>query len=250
MRSAAAWDRVSGLCREARMASRGIPHGVTLRSLGDMKSEARRMEALARAGLVGKRPLLLKQVHGARVATVQAATEPAVISAQTAGRSGSGTAREENGLRADGWLSTVRGLPVAVYVADCLPIFLWDKDLQAAGVVHAGWRGLAAGMPRAAVEAFRRLGLRPADLCASIGPHAGPCCYGVKPEVRKHFRAESSMGDRLDLGAEAKAQLVDAGLPAAAVAVSSDCTICSPEEFFSHRRDRGDSRILAFIALP
>jgi len=231
-----AWLRVGGLCRDERLERLGVAHGVSLRVLGDMKSAACRARALAQGGLAGKAPRLLKQVHGTEIVTILAAGE-------------------ENIARADGWVSAARGVPVAVYVADCLPIFLWDEGLRAVGVLHAGWKGLAAGMPAAAVSAFRSLGLEADGLCVSIGPHAGPCCYRVGAEFRSLFRAESFVSDargglRLDLGVEAKARFVEAGVDARNVRVSGDCTICAAEDFFSFRRDRMERRILAFIARP
>ena len=243
----AAWPRRGGLCIEPRLAALGVPHGVSLRTLGDMKSAACRERALARGGLAGRTPRLLHQVHGKKVIAISAAP--------SASQSAEGTAREEDSIRADGWVSTVSGLPVAVYVADCLPIFLWDARLEAVAVLHAGWRGLAAGMPQAAVSTLRSLGFDAGRLCAAIGPHAGPCCYRVGPELLRHFRAESFVDDgegglRLDLGAEAKARFVEAGLAAGNVRVCRDCTLCSADDFFSFRRDKMDRRILAFIARP
>jgi len=267
-----------------------------------MKNVDCRAQALSRAGLGGGRaPLMLRQVHGAKVVTIRegetlpgapaaglsaagAAREETpsaligasgavreengmrtegVRAAPLASQSAKGTAREEDGLRADGWVSTVRGLPVAVYVADCPPVFLWDRELEAVAVIHAGWKGLAAGVLRAAVEAFRAIGVPARRLSAAIGPHAGPCCYRVGPELRKYFRAESFIDGpgaagagreenvlRLDLGAEAQARLVEAGLEPGSVRICADCTICGPEHFFSYRRDKMDRRILAFLARP
>jgi len=96
-----------------------------------MKVPANMEEALSRAGLARKTPLLLKQKHGMIIH-----------------RAAPGQKR----LEGDGWVSDVSGLPVAVYSADCIPLLVWDRDLKAVGAFHAGWRGLAAGMVEAAVE--------------------------------------------------------------------------------------------------
>jgi hypothetical protein len=202
-----------------------------------MKLPENMEEALSRAGLGRRAPLLLKQKHGA---VIHCASKELL-----------GKTPLPVG---DGWVSDLPGEPVAVYAADCLPVFLWDKDLRAVGAFHAGWRGLAADMMGAAVSVFQGLGLAPGSLRAAVGPHAGPCCYQVGEELRRHFAPESllerSNGLFLDLGAEARVRLVEAGLDPGEVSVSSDCTICSPEGFFSWRREGKDRRILAFIALP
>ncbi len=106
------------------------------------------------------------QVHGAHVRPV--------------GREHGGTV--QNGT--DGLLTTTPGLMLLFRFADCVPLLLWDPVHRAVGLVHAGWRGVAGGIVRAAVDAFvRHAGSRPEDLWAGIGPAIGPCCYQVGPEV-------------------------------------------------------------------
>jgi YfiH family protein len=196
-----------------------------------MRFGAARERALAASGWTSSAPLLLKQVHGTRIELA-------------------GECREER-PRADGWIVARRGLAAAVYVADCLPVFLWDDEgAEAVGVVHAGWRGLAAGVLEAAVRGFESLGIAPRRLAASVGPHAGVCCYRVGPELKDRFREESFSGSRLDLGAEARFRLAGAGLDEASIAVSRDCTVCSPRDFFSFRREKARAWTLAFAALP
>jgi YfiH family protein len=123
-----------------------------------------------------------------------------------------------------------------VMTADCLPIAIAGGG--AVAILHAGWRGLAAGVIGEGVKAVRELGTAGA-LAAAIGPGAGPCCYEVGDEVREAFAAHGAevlRGANVDLKAIARAQLDTAG-----VSVVHDvglCTICS-EQFFSHRRDHG-----------
>jgi polyphenol oxidase len=126
---------------------------------------------------------------------------------------------------ADGQVTTARGVAAMVLVADCLPVALAGAD--GVGVVHAGWRGLAAGVLEAGVEAT-------GAVAAAIGPGIGPCCYEVGDEVSAVF---GTQGPTLDLKAVARA-----GLEAAGVQEIHDCglcTACDPHRFFSHRRDRG-----------
>lgn len=222
--------RTGALHVEARLAALGVRHGVTTRALGNMKSADSRRKALAAAGLSGD-ALLLKQVHGTAIL-------------ETASLAGVEDARQ-----ADGWITAEPGVTVAVYVADCLPIFVWDRQGAAAGVFHAGWRGLAAGMPRAAARAFRRFGIGPERLAAAVGPHAGACCYAVGPDVASKFGPEAHRSGKLDLGAEARRQLQESGVASEHVSVSEACTVCSAEEFFSYRREKADRRMLAFLSI-
>ncbi len=133
----------------------------------------------------------------------------------------------EGGEEADGQVTTRPGVAAIVLTADCLPVALAGPG--AAGVVHAGWRGLAGGVLEAGVAA---LGSGP--VVAAIGPGIGPCCYEVGDDVRAVF---ASSERTLDLKAVARARLEAAGVRE--IHDCGLCTACDPQRFFSHRRDRG-----------
>lgn len=146
---------------------------------------------------------------------------------------------------ADGQATNAPGLAPLVLTADCLPITIATHGAVAS--VHAGWRGLDAGVIGEGVTAVRELG-GDGPLEAAIGPGAGVCCYEVSDDVQARFEAFGPSvrhGENLDLKAIARAQLVEAD-----VQVVHDvglCTICGPD-FFSHRRDRGMTGRQAGIA--
>ena len=106
-------------------------------------------------------------------------------------------------------------------------------DSIAVAIVHAGWRGIAAGVLEAGVDAIRRLGGH-GPIHAVAGPAAGACCYEVGPEVHEVFGHAHRHGRRIDLRAIAHDRLLAAG--AARVLDVEACTICD-ERFFSHRRE-------------
>lgn len=85
---------------------------------------------------------------------------------------------------ADAALTRHPGRVASVLTADCLPVFLATREGSAVAVVHAGWRGLAAGVIEAAVAAF---GVAPTALCAAFGPAIGPQAFEVGPELRDCF---------------------------------------------------------------
>ncbi|MFH2202338.1 MAG: polyphenol oxidase family protein [Elusimicrobiota bacterium] len=196
-----------------------------------MKDPGRRREALAAAGL-GPEVFTLSQVHGTRIHRPVEGLD---------------------GAEGDGWLSDEPGRCMGVFVADCLPLFMWSESGGSAGVFHAGWRGVADGIAGAAVRAFADLGCAGKTLAAAVGPHIGACCYEVGPELRERFSGESFRDEaqtHLDLGREVAAQLVAAGLDPGRISVSGDCTACGVDKFFSYRRDGKMQRMLAWIAVP
>lgn len=139
---------------------------------------------------------------------------------------------------ADILVTDEREVPVAVLVADCLPIVLASHDLLVA--VHAGWRGLASGILARALSAFPD----PTGVAAAIGPAIGPCHYEVGPEVVTAVEAGSPGGAvverrdgsvALDLRRTAAVGLAARGVRE--VEVAEVCTACEPERFYSHRRD-------------
>jgi YfiH family protein len=137
---------------------------------------------------------------------------------------------------ADGQATALRGIAPMALVADCLPIAVAGDGVVA--MLHAGWRGLAAGIVAEGVRAVHELGRR-GQLQAAIGPGAGPCCYEVGPEVHAAF-AHTWSGDgngrNLDLKAIARVELQRAGVDV--VHDAEVCTICS-DAHYSHRRTRG-----------
>lgn len=165
----------------------------------------------------------VRQVHGSVVADV----------------AGPGPAGE-----ADGVITSTPGLPVTVATADCVPVVIEGDGVVA--VLHAGWRGTAAGVVE---EMLRSLAARgtPARR-AAVGPAIGPCCYEVGPDVARHFpgfEAETTWGSgSIDLPGAVAAKLGDLD-----VWRSDVCTMGS-EGYHSYRRDRTTGRQVAVGWLP
>jgi YfiH family protein len=163
---------------------------------------------------------------------------------------------------ADAVVAVGPAIAVGVVTADCVPVLVAERSGGRVAAIHAGWRGLAAGVVPAAIAALARDGA-PADrLVAAVGPHIGPCCYEVDTPVLDGLR--SRFGSRLDacvsgsrpgharadLGALAREALLAAGIGAGSVtALPRVCTRCDAVRFHSHRRDGADAgRMLHWIA--
>jgi hypothetical protein len=162
-----------------------------------------------------------RQVHGTFVQRVSA----------TAGKRGEAVA-----IDADGHATALAGIGAMVLTADCLPVALASDG--AVAIVHAGWRGLAAGVLEEGVGALRELGTG-GPIEAVVGPGAGVCCYEVGPEVHAALGQDGPGapyrdGKNLDMRGIARERLLAARV--ARVHDADACTICD-ERFFSHRRE-------------
>jgi hypothetical protein len=193
-------------------------------------------------GLAGNDVVRVRQVHGTTVLVVA----PGV--------------RVLGLPEADAIVSSDPARTISVRIADCVPILIADRAGRAVAAVHAGWRGAAAGIVPAAIDALARLDVPAVDLVVGVGPAIGPCCYQVDEPVRERFRAAMPGAEawftadgarwRLDLRASARDQLISAGVRPEAVHVSRRCTAHQPDEFFSYRRDgAGTGRMVAAIGL-
>ncbi len=134
-------------------------------------------------------------------------------------------------VEADGHATALRDVGAMVLTADCLPVAVGANG--AVAMVHAGWRGLAAGVLEEGVRAVRELG-GDGEIVAIVGPGAGPCCYEVGEEVHAAFGGVHRAGRSIDLKAIARDRLLADGV--ATVRDVAACTICD-ERFFSHRRE-------------
>lgn len=165
-------------------------------------------------------------------------------------------------LEADGIITNQPGVMVGVCVADCVPVLLLDPVRRVVAALHAGWKGTAAGICRKGVEALVGVfGSEPRQILAAVGPAIGGCCYEVDAPVVEAFRrTENGWGDfaretgagkwQLDLAAANVRQLVESGVAEANIEASGLCVSCTPESFFSYRRDGGETgRQMGFIML-
>ncbi len=177
-------------------------------------------------------PCWLQQVHGREVVRPRAG---------------------EQNLVGDAAVATLPGIVLAVRTADCLPVVFAAQDGSAVAVAHAGWRGLAAGVLEATVEA---MALAPARLSAWLGPAIGWDAFEVGPEVREalligdpgagaQFRPGRDDRWHADLAGLARRRLMTLGLTA--ISGGSWCTVSEPSRFYSYRRGDETARMATLV---
>jgi YfiH family protein len=152
------------------------------------------------------------------------------------------------------------GAGVGVRTADCVPVLLAHPSLPVCAAIHAGWRGLTAGVIEETVRCIAaRAGPGAAGgLVAAAGPSARGCCYEVGDEVAESLRTRPGGSRHLvkgkgagkwnaDLQSLAVEALLSAGLSGRGVEAAGPCTVCSPR-FHSYRREKSlTGRQLSFI---
>lgn len=179
-----------------------------------------------------------RQRHTARVESLEDET-----------LTGSGAAGEESGFDpCDGLATSLRGAPVLLHFADCVPVALMGSGPSGKPVVamlHAGRKGLMEGVIGSGVSLLtERYDMPPRGVTAAIGPAIGACCYRVGEEIGTAFEsrfgpdviARDGDGVRLDIRSAAKAALRQAGLISGNIHVLRLCTGCD-EDFYSYRRE-------------
>jgi len=171
-----------------------------------------------------------QQVHGRLLASLSGEAEHPLSGVACVGR-------------CDGLMTADPGVALLVWTADCVPVLLEGGGVVAA--VHAGWRGVAAGVVPGAVRRFTvEYGVPAEQIRAALGPSVGPCHYEVGQEVLDALASVDPgngawrHGNRADLRSLLEAQLLSAGLREGAIERVGGCTACDPA-LASYRRDGG-----------
>ncbi|HSV14037.1 MAG TPA: peptidoglycan editing factor PgeF [Tepidisphaeraceae bacterium] len=161
-----------------------------------------------------------------------------------------------NGIKADALLTNDPSQVLAIRIADCVPILVADEQGKTVAAIHAGWRGVIAGIIPATLARMPDMN----SLIAAIGPCIGFDAFEVGHEVLREF--DRAFGDEapvrrngngkghVDLRAACHLQLRRAGLSDEQIDTTDRCTFRDADEFFSHRRDRGVTGRLAALIAP
>ena len=154
----------------------------------------------------------------------------------------------------DALITNRSNIPLAIFTADCLSIFLYDTQNNSIGLIDAGWRGIQENIVAKTLQLMKgEFNTKAKDLYAGFGPVIRECCY----EVDKGFSNFFSQGliqrnNRyyLDLIKISKIQLQDMGVKDVNIFDCGICTFCQNEEFFSYRKDgKTCGRIMSVIML-
>lgn len=234
-------DRVSGI-KHAFSTRRSERNDFTLGPATSPNPivQINRVRFLAAIGAPGWPILKLKQVHSGIVQDMD------------------DTSAAGNPVEGDASVTARNGVVLGVQTADCVPILVSDSQARAVAAIHAGWRGTAAGITSSAVSRLvEKFGIEPKNLVAAIGPHIGVCCYEVGEEVVGTAGAPGAFERRpnwpkphLNLAEANLRQLLNSGVPKEQIEISSLCTRCREDLFYSYRREGNKAgRMLSVIGI-
>jgi len=171
-----------------------------------------------------------EQTHGCGIACVRAADK------------GRGALIYDTAFKStDAFITAEPFVPVSIFTADCLSVFIYDTKTHVLGLVHAGWKGTAAGIvAKAVLKMQREFNAEPKNMAVGLGPAIRKCCYQVGGEFNEFFtlgvyKAENSY--YLDLIEINVSQLLESGIDRGRITDSGICTACQAEDFFSYRKE-------------
>lgn len=231
-------------------------------SQGDLKENVDEnfRRAAAHLGMTGSDIVCSQQTHTTNVRKVTAADK------------GKGIVRERDYTDVDGLITNEKGIILATFYADCVPLFIVDPVNKAIGLSHSGWRGTVGKMGKGTLDQMQaEYGTNPEDVRVAIAPSICQNCYEVSEDVALAFEENFIQDDvkaaeylvryqqdytQKDLDdclmyqkEDGKYQLNlwyanfrvfrDAGVPDKQIEVTDVCTCCNPEILFSHRASRG-----------
>ncbi len=159
---------------------------------------------------------------------------------------------QEDDEAADGHATSAPGVLLAITVADCVPVYLLDAQARAVALLHAGWRGTAAGiLPRGIALLGQTWGTDPGRLLLHLGPAICGACYEVGPEVFKALGSEvPPHAAPVDVRGVLAEQARAAGVPPERITISDLCTLCGNGNLFSHRGGRSERQVAVLGIRP
>lgn len=209
------------------------------------------------AGLMGKEPkdiICSNQTHTTNVLRVNSS------------HGGNGVTKPNEFIDVDGMITNERGIVLATFYADCVPLYFVDPVKKAIGLSHSGWKGTVGRIGKVTVEKMEReFGSRPENIVCAIGPSICFQCYEVSSDVAYRFEKEfkdksyeiltpkeNTGGDKylLNLWRANEIVLEEAGIKKTNIHTTNVCTCCNDGLLFSHRASQGKRGNLgAFLCL-
>lgn len=155
----------------------------------------------------------------------------------------------------DALVTDNKALNLAVLVADCIPLFIYDTQKEVIAAIHAGRVGTFNAIVKNCIKTMQSAyGCESKDLFCYMGPSIHQCCYEVSPQmcniVTKSFSTECVHGQNIDLQGINRIELEKLGVPNSQISVDTHCTCCNNDQFYSYRADKESAgRMVGIISM-
>ena len=192
-----------------------------------------RLELSQKLGFDIKKLKYMDQVHGSEVKIVN---------------------ESDNLYECDAIVTNKKNTPLMVMVADCIPILFFDEVNEVIAAAHAGRNGVFLNITSKTIDTMKKeFGCEVENINIIAGPSIQKCCYEVSEELAqiavKSFGKEFESNRYIDLQGILKQQLKDAGILKKNIDISTTCTRCGSEDYFSYRADKSCGRFAGIIML-
>jgi hypothetical protein len=164
-----------------------------------------------------------------------------------------GSSLHQETLTGDGLVTASAGSFIAVKLADCQAVMMYDPVMKVAANVHSGWRGSIQNIIGRCIDVMKeRFNTNPQDIVAGISPSLGPCCsefIHYKDEIPKiHWKYKDNR-HHFDFWAMTKDQLTSSGILPENIETAGICTKCNSHLFYSYRQSKNSGRFAAVIGI-
>lgn len=207
-----------------------LVHGVTTKQMGSFNDEEESLSEQLKK-LPAENPIFSRQIHSDKVIWVK--SHPNIP------------------FQGDSFITQQKNTPLAVKVADCQGILMFDPITNSISAVHCGWRSSSLNIIGKTVQKMKKLfKTNPSDLLVGISPSLGPCCAQFNDPKKElpAFAEPHIQNQNVDFWSLSLDQLKEAGVPENQVELMKECTKCQPDKYYSHR-NADNGRMAVFISL-
>ncbi|MFC1566223.1 polyphenol oxidase family protein [bacterium] len=230
------WKIKDHYCYHEYLTVQKIPHLITTKKSGNMLDANKRKELFQK--LTKEKYFNInwndfpfaqcRQVHSSNISEVKNIQKDSIVS------------------NCDGLFSFQKNIIQGIFTADCLPVFVVNKNREFIALLHVGWKGTQQEILHKFLDSIDSK-VNKADIVFVFGPHIKSCCYKVGKEFRKYFEVQERQDKYfLDLESENVNQLINFGISKKNIHASQICTKCD-DRFFSYRSGDKNNRIGSFI---
>ncbi len=210
-------------------------------NVGDNEKRVKQNRALIAECMGGPDPVFANQVHGTNILIFDK------------NKPGDPSQPGNLALTGDAMMTNIKGASIAIQLADCQAVLIYDPQKEVIANIHAGWRGNIKNIIAKCIKSMQaRFGCDPQHLIAAVSPSLGPCCSefkNYKTEIDKKYWQYKNKYDHFNLWAMTTDQLLDVGLQRKNIELSNICTKCNDHMFFSYRKTNQTGRFVSVIGL-